>query len=84
MWVLAMPDSQSILIKRTRAPAVLQMGQRTFDRLRAAGKIGPREITLGGSIFYNRAELERWAASAWNGVLPDREQWLALQAATKS
>ena len=72
-----MPDSPSILVKRTNAPKVLQMGQRTFDRLRAAGKVGPAEIRLGGGVFYSRAELEKWAASAKNGELPTREEWLA-------
>ena len=79
-----MPEVPPILVKRTNAPAVLEIGQRTFDRLRAAGKIGPPEIRLGGGVFYCRAELERWAASAKNGALPTREEWLALREATKS
>lgn len=67
-----------ILVKRKDTAFVLQMSQRKLDRLRAAGKIGPREIKLGGGVFFSRAELERWVASAKNGSLPDRAEWMAL------
>ena len=68
-----------ILIKRTNAPKVLQMGQRTFDRMRAAGKIGPPEIRLGGGVFYSRAELSQWIASRRDdGTLPSRSEWIDM------
>ena len=73
-----MSDSPSILVRRTNAPTLLEGGQRTFDRLLAAGMIGPREIRLGGGVFYSADELRRWAASSKNGVLPTRSEWLAL------
>lgn len=74
-----MSDAPSVLVRLTKAHKALadELGQPTFSRLRAADKIGPRETKLGGSVFYNAEELRRWAASAKNGELPNREEWRA-------
>jgi hypothetical protein len=46
-------------------------------RLASAGRIGPQAIKVGGTTLFNRAELEVWAASAVDGVLPTRAEWTA-------
>jgi predicted DNA-binding transcriptional regulator AlpA len=53
----------SALIDREVFASMLLIGVSTFDRLRAAGDIGPSEIHVGGSIRWHRAEVEAWLAT---------------------
>jgi predicted DNA-binding transcriptional regulator AlpA len=56
------PAAPSELLDRTALAAMLCIGTSTFDRLRAAGKIGPRPVRLGGAIRWHRGEVLAWLA----------------------
>jgi predicted DNA-binding transcriptional regulator AlpA len=49
----------------------------SWYRLRAAGRVGPAEVRLGGRVLFRAAELAEWVAAG----CPDRKTWEALRAA---
>lgn len=76
------------LLDREGMAAVLAIGVSTLDRLRAAGKIGPRPLDLAG-VKYDRREVLAWLAHRDPaGELLDSRSWPAvwasLQAKTKT
>lgn len=71
-----------LLLRRTRVPEYLGIGQRTFDRMVSAGKFGPQPGKFGGTVMYEFAEVKRWAASKKNGAWPDRAEWLVINGDT--
>lgn len=50
------------LIDRSAFAALLSMSESTFDRHRAAGRIGPKPVRIGGCLRWHRAEVEAWLA----------------------
>ncbi len=68
-----------LLIGRKQAAAALGISPASLDRLRSAGKIGPRPIRLSGRLLWNVAELRAWVAAAKGGKLPDRTEWEATK-----
>lgn len=53
----------SIVVRRTEAPAFLGLSQSTIDRLCAAGKFVPK-VRLGEQATgFLRADLEAWVAT---------------------
>ena len=65
----------SELLCRDDMATTLGVGLSTFDRLRAAGKIGPRPLELAG-VRYHRAEVLAWLAHRDPiGELLDAKSW---------
>jgi predicted DNA-binding transcriptional regulator AlpA len=63
------------LLTRDDMPALLNVGLSTFDRLRAAGKIGPRPLELGG-LKWDRNEVLAWLRHRDQaGELLDAKSW---------
>lgn len=54
---------------------MLNVSLRQVWRLNAAGKL-PRPIRLGGSVRWNRAEIQQW----FEAGCPDRKVWEARKA----
>jgi predicted DNA-binding transcriptional regulator AlpA len=78
----AMPihPGESIFIDRTEAARLLHLSTTSFDRLRRAGKVGPREIRLGDAPRWNRADFKAWAELAIRtGELHDAATWPAIR-----
>jgi predicted DNA-binding transcriptional regulator AlpA len=68
------------LLNRDDMAAVLNVGVSTFDRLKAAGKIGPRPLELAG-VKYAAAEVRVWLAHRDPaGELYDATSWPAVWA----
>lgn len=58
------------------------IGTSTFDRLRAAGKIGPRAVRLGGAVRFILPEVIAWLSHPTpSGELHTAETWPAVWAA---
>ena len=75
---------QPELLTRDDMPAVLHVGLSTFDRLRAAGKIGPRPLELAG-VKFDRREVLAWLAHRDPaGELLDAKSWPAVWASLQS
>ena len=71
--------SNTVLEGRRGFAALMGLGTSTFDKLRAAGRIGPPVIRLGGSVRWHRAEIEAWLAHrAPSGELYDATSWPAI------
>ena len=70
----ALPVS-ALLIDRSAFAAMLSMGDSTFDRNRAAGRIGPRPIRMSGSLRWERREAEMWIANRNGDELYDAATW---------
>jgi hypothetical protein len=67
---------ESIFIDRAEAARLLHLSTTSFDRLRRAGKVGPREIRLGDAPRWNRADFKAWAELAiLTGELHDAATW---------
>jgi len=66
-----------LLVRLPEAAVAVGIAPRTFQRLLAAGEVGPRPIKLHGSTVFNLDELRAWAGSAVDGRLPDRAAWAA-------
>jgi excisionase family DNA binding protein len=60
----------------------LSLSKRQIHRLRAQGKIGPKEIKLGGSIRFRSEEVYAWINS--NPGCADRETWEYMKQAAQS
>jgi predicted DNA-binding transcriptional regulator AlpA len=68
-------DDFARLIDREEFARRLAVGVSTLDRLRAAGKIGPRPVRCGG-IRYRFAEVAAWIANPTpSGGLYDAATW---------
>ncbi len=65
------------LIDRTAFAAMLSMGASTFDRHKAAGKVGPKPVRIGGCLRWHRAEVEAWLAHRNGDELYSVETWPA-------
>jgi hypothetical protein len=63
----------------------MAIGLATFDRLRAAGKVGPAAIRLSGTCLrFLRAEALEWLRCRdANGTLPDAAEWAARRVAQR-
>jgi predicted DNA-binding transcriptional regulator AlpA len=69
------------LIERKAFAALLSVGETTLDTLRAAGKVGPAEVKVGGGIRWNRDEVEAWLATPTPaGELHTAQTWPAVWA----
>lgn len=65
-------QTDKFLLNRQGAAAVLDMSVRNFDKLRAAGKIGPKEIRLDGMVLFSAQELAEWCRAN----CPNRVEWV--------
>jgi hypothetical protein len=75
------PRDHARLIDRDEFARRLSVGVSTLDRLRAAGKVGPRAIKFGG-IRFNLAEVVAWLSTPTPaGELYDAASWPAVWAA---
>ncbi len=73
------PGDLSRLIGRDEFAARLTIGVSTLDRLRAAGKIGPRTIKCGGAVRFLLSEIVAWLSSPDRaGELHDAATWPAI------
>ena len=77
---LAIPvvTSSPAMIDRSAFAAMLSMGASTFDRHKAAGKIGPKPVRIGGCLRWNRAEVEVWLIHRNGDELFTVETWPAI------
>jgi len=57
---------------------MLNVSLRQVWRLNAAGKL-PKSIRLGGSVRWNRAEIQQW----FEAGCPDRKAWDAMKEVAK-
>lgn len=72
------------LLTREDMAAVLNVGVSTFDRMKAAGRIGPRPVELSGVKFL-AAEVRAWLAHRdHRGELHDADSWPAVWAALQA
>jgi predicted DNA-binding transcriptional regulator AlpA len=63
------------LLTRDEMAALLNVGVSTFDKLKSAGKIGPRPLELAG-VKYSAAEVRAWLAYRdAAGHLYDSQSW---------
>lgn len=67
-------DEQSIAISAKQLGQLLGVSLRQIWRLNATSKL-PKNIRLGGSVRWNRAEIMRW----FEVGCPDRQTWEAMQ-----
>lgn len=85
MAAVEMADTKGrppLLVDTPVAAQMCGISAPTWYRLRAAGRIGPGEVRLGGRVLYEVAELREWVASrAPDGRLPGRREWQARRAA---
>src|SRR5262245_55301472 len=73
------PARQPLLVGADQAASLLGVSA-TFYRLRAAGKIGPSEVRLGGSVRWRLSELQEWVAAG----CPGSKEWRSRRAAQHS
>ena len=67
---------EGLLLTKEEFAGLLQVGVSTFDRYRAAGRVGPRELRIGGSLRWSRAEVEGWTKRPTpSGELMDGATW---------
>lgn len=71
--------SERRLITTKQAAALISLGVSTFQRHRAAGKIGPAPIKLGKATRWDRAEFEKWIDAG----CPDQKAWKAIKSNTR-
>lgn len=73
-------DGGSLLVDARELARLLAVSPATLFRMKAAGKVGPRELALSrGCIRWRRDSVERWlAASEREGRLLDRKTWQTL------
>jgi predicted DNA-binding transcriptional regulator AlpA len=69
----AAPVTEPILVDTRQAVALCGSSLATWHRLRAAGKIGPEPVRLGGRVLWRRTELEAWIEAG----CPPRKEWQA-------
>jgi predicted DNA-binding transcriptional regulator AlpA len=66
-----------LLVGARDAARLCGVSPATWHRLRAAGRIGPAEVRLGGRVLWRTAELAAWTEAG----CPDRREWQARRAA---
>lgn len=54
---------------------MLCIGKSTFDRLAAAGKIGPKPVRIGGALRWLRIEAEAWLNHRDGEELHNAQSW---------
>lgn len=65
-----------LLLTKEEFAALLRVGESTFDRYRAAGRVGPRTMRIGGSLRWSRAEVEEWVKRPTpRGEFLDADTW---------
>jgi predicted DNA-binding transcriptional regulator AlpA len=70
------------LIDRDEFAARLGVGVSTLDTKRAAAKVGPRGVRLGGTVRFHLAEVVEWLSTPGpTGELHDAQTWPAVWAA---
>ncbi len=69
-----------LLISRKTLYRLMEIGDRTGDRMRARGAIGPQEIRLSaGCVRFSLDECRRWIANRkLDGTLANRSEWIAM------
>lgn len=65
------PSTVPLMLTPPQFYKLLQISERSFFRLKAAGRIGPECKQLGGSTRYYTAEVLRWIQAG----CPDAEEW---------
>ena len=68
-------DEKAIAISARQFAAMLNVSLRQIWRLNSAGRL-PKPIRLGGSVRWNRAEVQQW----FEGGCLDRRAWEARKA----
>ena len=53
-------ESEKLVSASTIAKEFLGISKRSFWRLRAQGKIGPKEIKVGGSLRFKLSSILKW------------------------
>jgi hypothetical protein len=72
------PSDHDRLIDREEFARRLAIGVSTFDKLRAAGRVGPQPIRVVG-VRFHLPEVVAWIATpAPNGELLDSKAWPAV------
>lgn len=69
------PASERRLITTKQAASLMSLGVSTFQRHRAAGKIGPAPIKLGKSTRWDRAEFDKWIDAG----CPNVQAWKVIK-----
>ncbi len=73
------PSTDPLLVSRRGLAQMLAVSVPTIDRMRAAGKL-PRGIKIGGSLRYDRREIEKWLRHRrTDGTLPTALEWEAIR-----
>ena len=76
------PGDHARLIDRDELARRLTIGTSTLDRLRAAGRIGPCQVKVGGAVRFRLAEAVAWLSTPTpSGELHDSEIWPPIWAA---
>lgn len=74
----AVARPSALLLTRETFAALLDVGVSTFDRMRAAGQIGPRPVQCAG-LRWHRDEVAAWLTHRDpSGDLHDAKSWPAL------
>ncbi|MBI3408979.1 MAG: helix-turn-helix domain-containing protein [Planctomycetes bacterium] len=73
------PALAPLLVPTREAARICGIGQSTWFRLIAGGKIGPVPLKLGGRVLWRMEDLTRWTAAG----CPDRDAWLAMEEARR-
>lgn len=69
----------SLMIGRTEFAQLCGISAKTLDTHRATGRIGPQPVRLGGSLRWNRLEVEEWLKRRTaRNELPDARAWAAI------
>lgn len=69
----------AVLLERKDFATLLSVGATTLDTMRAAGKVGPAEVKVGGGVRWHRPEVEAWLLHRGpNGDLHDAATWPAV------
>lgn len=80
----AQAHPQAELLTRDAVARLLSVGVSTFDRLRAAGKVGPEAVELAGVKFVAN-EVRAWVTNRdHTGELYDADSWPAIWAALQT
>lgn len=68
--------ADAVLLKTCDVAAMMRIGVSTLDRMRKTGEFGPRAVKVGGSLRWNRREVEEWLARPTPaGDLMDATAW---------
>lgn len=75
-----------LLVGRVELARLLGVSEATLDRMRSAGRIGPRPLQLSpGRIAWRRSTIERWIAESERaGQLLNAANWQTMISADRS